>query len=121
MDANGSIFQLYLYSGDGEMLGVPANQQGAGEGSSYQAAAGEYYLQVNAIGGWKISIVQVARQNGQSGVTTFSGSGGKNTRPFTVDGRWEIALCVKSAGSFVSRTSCRSFSTHPCMTRLAVS
>lgn len=89
-DADGSIFQLYLHSGGGEMLGVPANQQGAGEGSSYQPAGGEYYLQVNAIGGWKIKIVQLAEQSGSSAVTTFSGSGGKNTRPFEVDGRWEI-------------------------------
>lgn len=89
-DARGSIFQVFLHSGDGEMLGVPANQQGAGEGSSYQPAGGEYYLQVNAIGRWEIDIVQVSEQTGSSAVTTFSGSGGKNTRPFTADGRWEI-------------------------------
>ncbi|MEX2530048.1 MAG: hypothetical protein WD960_04680 [Gemmatimonadota bacterium] len=89
-DAQGSIFQLYLYSGDGEMLGVPANQQAAGEGTSYQPTGGEYYLQVNAIGTWKIDIVQVAEQTRSSDTTTFSGSGGKNTRPFTVDARWEI-------------------------------
>lgn len=89
-DADGSVFQLYLHSGDGDMLGVPANQQGPGEGKSYQPEGGEYYLQVNAVGGWEIQIVQLSPERASSGVRTFSGSGGKNTRPFTVDGRWEI-------------------------------
>lgn len=58
-DAKGDIFQIYLYNSDGVMLGVPANQQGSGKGSSYQAKSGKYYLQVNAIGDWKINIVRV--------------------------------------------------------------
>ncbi len=56
-DAKGDIFQLYLYKADGSMVGVPANQQGSGIGSSYQATAGKYYLQVNAVGRWSINIV----------------------------------------------------------------
>jgi hypothetical protein len=56
-DAKGDLFQLYLYSKTGEILGVPANQLGSGKGDSYQAKAGEYYLQVNALGTWKITII----------------------------------------------------------------
>lgn len=101
-DATGDIFQLYLYSKDGDMLGVPANQQGSGEGSSYQANGGTYYLQVNAIGGWEIKIAQVnsgtsdnsktqnSSNNSQSYIAKFSGNGGKNTRPFSPSGPWEI-------------------------------
>ena len=106
-DARGNIFQLFLYRADGEMGGVPANQQGAGKGASYQAKGGQYYLQVNAIGKWKINIVQTKGQsatppqrNGQletdpSIIATFSGSGGQNTRPFTTTGPWEIQWDAK--------------------------
>ena len=83
------------------MEGVPANQQGAGKGSSYQAKGGNYYLQVNAIGTWTIKIIQVKKDiPSQSGPSTknspasvianFTGSGGLNTRPFTTTGPWEI-------------------------------
>ncbi len=101
-DANGDIFQLFLYTANGDMAGVPANQQGAGEGASYQAKGGQYYLQVNAIGNWTIKIVQLGGQSAgeaehkdkskstSSVVAAFSGSGGKNTRPFTTTGPWEI-------------------------------
>lgn len=58
-DAKGDIFQIFLYTVDGEMDGVPANQQGSGKGMSYQPKAGKYYLQVNAIGNWRINIVPV--------------------------------------------------------------
>ena len=58
-DAKGDIFQLYLYTANGDMKGVPANQQGAGKGTSYQPKAGKYYLQVNAMGDWAIRIVPV--------------------------------------------------------------
>ena len=95
-DARGGIFQLYLYRGDGEIEGVPANQQGAGKGASYQAKGGQYYLQVNAIGNWTIKIVQTEDQSkdqseaASSIIATFSGSGGQNTRPFTTTGPWEV-------------------------------
>lgn len=55
-DASGSIFQLYLYDINGNLIGVPANQVNAGNGSSFQVAKGEFYLQVNAIGNWKMQI-----------------------------------------------------------------
>ncbi len=62
-DAKGDIFQLYLYTANGDMAGVPANQQGSGKGSSYQAKGGQYYLQVNAIGNWAIKVVQTGGQS----------------------------------------------------------
>ena len=101
-DAQGSIFQLFLYSANGNMIGVSANQQGSGEGSSYQPKGGEYYLQVNAVGNWTIRIVQTNQESSRvkanknespttsSEIASFTGSGGKNTRPFTTNGPWEI-------------------------------
>ena len=103
-DAKGDIFQIYLYNSDGAMLGVPANQQGSGKGNSYQAKGGTYYLQVNAIGNWNIKIVQIATskdndkpfsKNDNENLVSFSGSGGKNTRPFTVEKGWEIQWDAK--------------------------
>jgi len=92
-DASGDIFQLYLYTASGELVGVSANQMGPGKGSSYQANAGKYYLQVNAMGRWKINIVQVnssKNYSSTSSTTSFNGSGAQNTRPFTTNGSWEI-------------------------------
>ncbi|TVL95961.1 MAG: hypothetical protein CV087_24030, partial [Candidatus Brocadia sp. WS118] len=57
-DAKGDIFQLFLYTSKGELVGVAANQQGPGKGASFQAKKGHYYLQVNAIDKWTINIVQ---------------------------------------------------------------
>jgi hypothetical protein len=105
-DAKGDIFQLYLYSADGTMIGVPANQQGAGKGNSYQAQGGKYYLKVNAMGNWTIKIVQISsldnvtkkpvkENKSEENIETFSGSGGKNTRPFTVPSGWEIQWDAK--------------------------
>lgn len=105
-DAKGDIFQLYLYNADGDMIGVPANQQGSGQGSSYQPKGGKYYLQVNAIGNWTIKIVQISSSNDinkqsvkekedEKYIESFSGSGGKNTRPFTVPSGWEIQWNAK--------------------------
>ncbi|MDR9367238.1 MAG: hypothetical protein RI575_18025 [Balneolaceae bacterium] len=106
-NASGDIFQLYLYSKDGDLIGVPANQQGAGNGSSYQAKSGSYYLQVNALGKWEIEIVQLSSNsdNPSSGgvssessdkyIAKFSGNGGKNTRPFSPNGAWEIKWDAK--------------------------
>ena len=106
-DAKGDIFQLFLYKADGSMVGLPANQQGSGKGSSYQAKAGKYYLQVNAIGKWNIKIVQVSptknvvkspskqKNHRSKAIASFTGSGGKNTRPFTVPAGWEIQWDAK--------------------------
>jgi hypothetical protein len=104
-DAKGDIFQLFLYTANGEMTDLPANQQGSGKGSSYQAKGGQYYLQVNAIDNWAIKVVQTGGQSSNveenksnitsSEIATFSGSGGKNTRPFTSIGPWEIQWDAK--------------------------
>jgi len=106
-DANGDIFQLFLYTANGDIKGVPANQQGSGKGSSYQAKGGSYYLQVNAIGNWAIMVVQIGGQSSSAEehkrkskktsteIVTFSGSGGKNTRPFMTTGPWEIQWDAK--------------------------
>lgn len=105
-EAKGDMFQLYLYDAEGEIIGVPANQQGSGKGNSYQAIGGEYYLQVNALGDWIIEIVQLSSaidSNTQSikgnedikYIASFEGSGGKNTRPFTVPSGWEIQWDAK--------------------------
>ncbi|HHY47385.1 MAG TPA: hypothetical protein GX506_08835 [Firmicutes bacterium] len=57
-DAQGDIFQIYVYTGTGQLVDVAANQMEAGKGSSYQPKGGTYYLKVNAIGGWEIAIIQ---------------------------------------------------------------
>jgi hypothetical protein len=58
-DADGEFFQVYLKSAEGEMLGVLANQAGKGPGSAFYPKGGEYYLQINAIGDWRIRVVNV--------------------------------------------------------------
>lgn len=55
-DAKGEVFQIYLYTADGELVNIAASQ-GAGTGSSYQPNAGKYYLQINAMGHWKVHVV----------------------------------------------------------------
>ena len=58
-DFNGEIFQLYLQSPEQELWEVLANQPGSGSGSSYYPKRGEYYFKVNAIGNWKIKVIEV--------------------------------------------------------------
>ena len=55
-NASGALFQIFLFSAQGEMLGVLANQ-GAGPGTSYNPTAGTYYLQVNTVAPWSLRIV----------------------------------------------------------------
>lgn len=74
-DAKGDIFQLFLYTANGDMEGVPANQQGSGKGSSYQGKGGQYYLQVNAIGNWAIEIVQIGGQSSKARSAATSRNG----------------------------------------------
>jgi hypothetical protein len=50
------LFQIYLYSGSGDLVDVAANQMQAGKGSSYVPRGGTYYLQVNALGSWAIRV-----------------------------------------------------------------
>lgn len=58
-DASGDIFQIFLFSANGDMLGLPANQTGAGSGSAYQPRGGQFYLQINAVGAWSVTVVSV--------------------------------------------------------------
>lgn len=55
-NARGDFFSVYLYSSDGEMVTVLANQSGSGSGSSYYPKKGRYYFSVNAIGDWSITV-----------------------------------------------------------------
>ncbi|MDZ7801832.1 MAG: hypothetical protein U5K81_13725 [Trueperaceae bacterium] len=93
--AQGDVFQLYLHDASGELVGVAANQSGPGSGASYQAAAGRYYLQVNAIGTWTIRIVDLEDDAATGPATSdapieYTGSGAANTRPFETAGAWEL-------------------------------
>ncbi|OEG62201.1 MAG: hypothetical protein BHK79_02850 [Halanaerobium sp. MDAL1] len=58
-DAEGQIFQLYLYDSSGNLIDVAANQMEAGKGSYYSPKTGSFYLQVNAMGDWQLKIVNV--------------------------------------------------------------
>ena len=58
-DAQGDLFQIFLYNANGTLVGLPANQIDSGTGSSYQPKGGNYYIQVNALGQWKIKIIQI--------------------------------------------------------------
>jgi|SRR6056297_2242313 len=58
-DAEGQIFQIYLYSGEGNLVDVAANQTGAGTGSYYNPKDGTYYIEVNAMGNWELKIINV--------------------------------------------------------------
>lgn len=57
-NARGDVFQIYVYTKDGQLVDVAANQMGSGKGSSYQPQGGTYYLKVNAMGNWEIAITQ---------------------------------------------------------------
>ena len=56
---NFMLFQVYLYDGDGNLVGVAANQTKPGKGSFYSPKKGTYYLTINAIADWEIKIVVV--------------------------------------------------------------
>lgn len=58
-DFTGDILQIYLNDASGELVGVPANQQGSGSGASYQGQGGTFYIETNAMGDWTIRIVDV--------------------------------------------------------------
>ena len=98
-NAKGDIFQVYVYSASGDMIGIAANQKGPGTGASYQPTGGAYYIQTNALGAWSIQVIEVSGQpaspddSGQ--VLSVSGSGGRNTRPFERQGPWEITWNAK--------------------------
>ena len=58
-NTSGDIFQIFVYTAGGDIVGVAANQQGPGEGASYQPKGGRYYLQMNAMGTWTVKVVQL--------------------------------------------------------------
>lgn len=94
--ASGELFQLFLMDMNGEMVALPANQSGSGQGSSFQVEEGRYYFQVNAIGAWKITIENASQTlkpaNVRAGVIAeFSGDGTKNTQPFIVEKPWNVS------------------------------
>ena len=98
-NAKGEIFQVFVYTASGDLVGVAANQQGAGTGASYQPIGGNYYIQINALGSWSIEIVAVsepaasADDSGQ--ILSLSGNGTLNTRPFKATVPWEIRWDAK--------------------------
>ena len=53
------MFQVYLYDGNGNLIGVVANQIKPGRGSYYSPKKGTFYLTVNAIADWEIKIIEV--------------------------------------------------------------
>ena len=53
------LFQVYLYDGDGNPIGVVANQTKPGKGSFYNPKKGTFYLTINAIADWEIKIIAV--------------------------------------------------------------
>ena len=93
-NAEGDIFHVSVYSATGDRVGVAANQQGAGDGASYQPRPGTYFLKVNALGKWSIQVVEVsgppATSDGRGRISARSGTGSLNTRPFNTTGPWEI-------------------------------
>lgn len=52
----GGVFQIYVYSGSGQLVDIVANTQKAGPDSSFQHKAGTYYLKINATGDWKVAV-----------------------------------------------------------------
>jgi hypothetical protein len=50
------IFQLYLYDGSGELVSVPANVIGTDSDCSVMHQRGSFYIQVNAIQPWELSV-----------------------------------------------------------------
>ena len=58
-DKDFMMFQVYLYDGDGNLVGVAANQTKPGKGSFYNPKKGTFYLNFNAIADWEIKIVEV--------------------------------------------------------------
>ncbi len=53
------IFSVDLYDDSGKLLDTVAMQQKSGEGSSYNPRGGKYYLKIDAIGDWKVKIIQL--------------------------------------------------------------
>jgi hypothetical protein len=90
---NGEVFDLYLMGIGGDKMRDVTG--GTREEIAYVHNGGQYYLIVNASGNWVIEIIQIGMllknaSTQDTVIQTFSGSGGRNTRPFTVKDNWEI-------------------------------
>jgi hypothetical protein len=90
-DSRGDVFQVYLHDANGDFIDVAANELGRSVAASYFPRGGRYYLSVNAIGSWSTQIVHVGTEPRPIGSgLEFRGGGTLNTRPFVVEGPWEI-------------------------------
>lgn len=52
-------FSIDLYGANGDLKSVAVSKPGRGTGSSYQPAAGTYFLGVDADGKWTVTVVRV--------------------------------------------------------------
>lgn len=52
--ATGGYFGIYVHTADGGLVGLGANQPGAGAGTSYQPHGGSYYLAIYATDRWRV-------------------------------------------------------------------
>ena len=57
--ASGDFFSIILYTADGRMVDVVANQMGGGKGASFRPKGGNYYFAMNAMGSWTIRVVSL--------------------------------------------------------------
>ena len=57
-ESKGAYLQILINTSDSVPLGFAAEQTGPGSGSSYQADGGTYYLDMNAMGDWKVKVVK---------------------------------------------------------------
>lgn len=60
-DALGGIgvFSITLYNDIGELIDLITTQMEGGRSSVYRAKGGRYYLEIKAMGGWKVKVINV--------------------------------------------------------------
>ncbi len=60
-DAPGGIgvFSITLYNDTGELIDLITTQLKGGRSSVYRAKGGRYYLEIKAMGGWKVKVIDV--------------------------------------------------------------
>jgi len=51
------IFSMILYHDTGEVIDVITNQMNSGQSSVYRAKGGRYYLEIKAMGDWKVKVI----------------------------------------------------------------
>jgi hypothetical protein len=59
-NATGKLFQVFLQTGEGEIVDVIANVAPAAPGSSFRPQGGTYILNINPLGSWAIRVAQIA-------------------------------------------------------------